>query len=77
MAFKIGEKMDDPIAMYLADIYTVLANLTGVPAISVPLHRHSNGMPYGLQIMHERSLTKKELITDSKQHIAIISKYII
>jgi aspartyl-tRNA(Asn)/glutamyl-tRNA(Gln) amidotransferase subunit A len=50
-AFKIGEKMDDPIAMYLADIYTVLANLTGVPAISVPLHRHSNGMPYGLQII--------------------------
>ncbi len=50
-AFKIGEKMDDPIAMYLADIYTVLANLTGVPAISVPLTRHSNGMPYGLQII--------------------------
>lgn len=50
-AFKIGEKMDDPIAMYLADIYTVLANLTGVPAISVPLHRHSNGMPYGIQII--------------------------
>ncbi|RPD38639.1 Asp-tRNA(Asn)/Glu-tRNA(Gln) amidotransferase subunit GatA [Chitinophaga barathri] len=50
-AFKIGEKMDDPIAMYLADIYTVLANLTGVPAISVPLLRHSNGMPYGLQII--------------------------
>ncbi|MRG47883.1 Asp-tRNA(Asn)/Glu-tRNA(Gln) amidotransferase subunit GatA [Chitinophaga sp. SYP-B3965] len=50
-AFKIGEKMDDPIAMYLADIYTVLANLTGVPAISVPLQRHSNGMPYGIQII--------------------------
>lgn len=50
-AFKIGEKMDDPIAMYLADIYTVLANLTGNPAISVPLQRHSNGMPYGIQII--------------------------
>lgn len=50
-AFKIGEKTDDPIAMYLADIYTVLANLAGVPAISVPLHRHSNGMPYGVQII--------------------------
>lgn len=50
-AFKIGEKMEDPIAMYLADIYTVLANLTGVPAISVPLQRHSNGMPYGIQII--------------------------
>lgn len=50
-AFRIGEKTDDPISMYLADIYTVLANLTGVPAISVPLQRHSNGMPYGIQIM--------------------------
>ena len=36
-AFKIGEKMDDPIAMYLADIYTVMANLVGIPAISLPL----------------------------------------
>lgn len=50
-AFKIGEKTEDPIAMYLADIYTVLANLAGVPAISVPLRRHSNGMPYGVQII--------------------------
>jgi aspartyl-tRNA(Asn)/glutamyl-tRNA(Gln) amidotransferase subunit A len=50
-AFKIGEKTNDPIAMYLADIYTVLANLAGVPAISVPLRRHSNGMPYGVQII--------------------------
>ena len=50
-AFKIGEKMDDPIAMYLADIYTVYANLVGIPAISIPLFRHSNGMPFGLQAM--------------------------
>lgn len=48
-AFPLGEKMDDPIAMYLADIYTVFANLTGVPAISVPLFKHSNGLPFGLQ----------------------------
>ena len=50
-AFLIGEKTDDPIAMYLADIYTVFANLVGIPGISVPLFRHSNGMPFGLQIM--------------------------
>lgn len=50
-AFKIGEKMEDPIAMYLADIYTVMANLAGIPAISIPLFRHSNGMPFGLQLM--------------------------
>jgi aspartyl-tRNA(Asn)/glutamyl-tRNA(Gln) amidotransferase subunit A len=50
-AFKLGEKMDDPIAMYIADIYTVMANLIGVPAISLPLYKHSNGMPFGLQVM--------------------------
>jgi aspartyl-tRNA(Asn)/glutamyl-tRNA(Gln) amidotransferase subunit A len=50
-AFKIGEKIEDPLAMYLADIYTVYANLAGIPAISIPLFKHSNGMPYGLHIM--------------------------
>ncbi|HEV8284768.1 MAG TPA: Asp-tRNA(Asn)/Glu-tRNA(Gln) amidotransferase subunit GatA [Chitinophagaceae bacterium] len=53
-AFKIGEKMDDPIAMYLADIFTVMANLVGCPAISIPLYKHSNNMPFGLQIMANR-----------------------
>lgn len=53
-AFKAGEKMDDPVSMYLADIYTVMANLAGCPAISLPLFRHSNGMPFGLQIMSAR-----------------------
>ena len=50
-AFKIGEKMDDPIAMYLADIFTVMANLVGCPAISLPLYKHSIGMPFGLQVL--------------------------
>lgn len=53
-AFRLGEKMDDPIAMYLADIFTVFSNLTGIPGISIPLFWHSNGMPYGLQIMTNR-----------------------
>ncbi|HZE85376.1 MAG TPA: amidase family protein, partial [Puia sp.] len=53
-AFKVGEKMDDPIAMYLADIYTVYANLTGIPGISVPLFTHTNGMPFGVQAMTNR-----------------------
>jgi aspartyl-tRNA(Asn)/glutamyl-tRNA(Gln) amidotransferase subunit A len=52
-AFRAGE-MDDPIAMYLADIYTVMANLVGCPAISLPLFRHPNGMPFGLQVMSAR-----------------------
>lgn len=50
-AFRIGEKMTDPTAMYLADIYTVMANLTGCPAISLPIFSHSSGVPTGLQIM--------------------------
>lgn len=50
-AFKIGEKSDDQVAMFLADIYTVFANLVGIPAISIPLFTHSNGLPFGLQIM--------------------------
>jgi aspartyl-tRNA(Asn)/glutamyl-tRNA(Gln) amidotransferase subunit A len=53
-AFKAGEKMNDPIAMYLADIYTVMANLAGIPAISLPLFWHSNGMPFGLQVLANR-----------------------
>ena len=53
-AFKAGEKIDDPIAMYLADIYTVMANLVGISAISLPLFKHSNGMPFGLQVMANR-----------------------
>jgi aspartyl-tRNA(Asn)/glutamyl-tRNA(Gln) amidotransferase subunit A len=53
-AFKQGEKMSDPIAMYLADIYTVYANLTGIPGISLPLFTHTNGMPFGIQAMTSR-----------------------
>jgi aspartyl-tRNA(Asn)/glutamyl-tRNA(Gln) amidotransferase subunit A len=54
-AFDIGDKAhQDPIAMYLADIFTVQANLTGMPAISVPLFTHSNGLPFGLQIMADQ-----------------------
>jgi len=49
-AFKIGS-VSDPLQMYLQDIFTVHANITGHPAISVPFGTHSNGMPFGLQIM--------------------------
>ena len=50
-AFKIGEKSSNPIEMYLADIYTVFANLVGIPGVSIPLFQHSNGLPFGLQLM--------------------------
>ncbi|MFH1189467.1 MAG: Asp-tRNA(Asn)/Glu-tRNA(Gln) amidotransferase subunit GatA [Candidatus Omnitrophota bacterium] len=50
-AFKIGEKTDDPIAMYLSDIFTIPANLAGIPGISVPCGFSTGGLPIGLQIM--------------------------
>ena len=50
-AFKLGEKADDPLAMYLADIYTVTANLVGVPGITVPCGNSKQGLPIGLQIL--------------------------
>ena len=59
-AFRLGEKNDDPVAMYLSDIYTVTAPLAGLPAISVPIGEDSNGLPIGLQItgkgFHESDL---------------------
>lgn len=50
-AFEAGAMQKDPIAMYLADIYTVYANLTGIPGISLPLFKHSNNMPFGVQVL--------------------------
>lgn len=50
-AFKIGEKINDPLAMYLNDIYTVSVNLAGVPALSLPCGMSSEGLPIGLQLI--------------------------
>jgi aspartyl-tRNA(Asn)/glutamyl-tRNA(Gln) amidotransferase subunit A len=50
-AFKLGEKVDDPLQMYLSDIYTVSVNLAGVPAINVPAGFDSKGLPIGMQII--------------------------
>jgi aspartyl-tRNA(Asn)/glutamyl-tRNA(Gln) amidotransferase subunit A len=50
-AFAIGEKSDDPISMYLNDVFTVPANLAGLPAISVPAGLSADGLPLGLQII--------------------------
>jgi len=49
-AFKLGEKVDDPLAMYLADIYTVTANLAGIPGISIPVGASKEKLPIGMQI---------------------------
>ncbi len=50
-AFKLGEKVDDPVSMYLADIFTVTADLAGIPGISVPCGATREGLPIGVQIL--------------------------
>jgi aspartyl-tRNA(Asn)/glutamyl-tRNA(Gln) amidotransferase subunit A len=61
-AFRIGERTDDPLAMYLSDLFTIPANLAGVPAISVPCGLDDAGLPVGLQftgrILDEASILK-------------------
>ncbi len=49
--WKLGEKIDDPVAVYLADIFTVQANMVGIPAICMPVGKHADGMPLGIQFM--------------------------
>lgn len=51
VAFRLGEKTDDPMQMYLSDIYTVTVNLAGLPALSVPCGLNGEGMPIGLQLI--------------------------
>ena len=63
-AFEQGS-VNDPIQMYLQDIFTVHANLSGNPAISIPFGIHSNGMPFGLQLMSDR-FNEKQLFSYSK-----------
>lgn len=52
-AFKIGEFSDDPLQIYLADLFTVQANVTGIPAISIPVGEDNQGLPIGLQVMSD------------------------
>ncbi|PRY10427.1 aspartyl/glutamyl-tRNA(Asn/Gln) amidotransferase subunit A [Pontibacter ummariensis] len=63
-AFKIGENTANPLAMYLADIFTVQASLAGVPAISIPVGRDANGLSIGLQLM-TRSFEEPALLAFS------------
>ena len=53
-AWKIGEKVTDPVAMYLADIYTVQANMVGIPAIAIPIGKSENQLPIGIQFMADK-----------------------
>ena len=65
-AFNIGQKHNDPTAVYMEDIFTVQANLSGNPAISLPLGKHSNGLPIGLHIMAD-NFQEGPLLVFSKQ----------
>jgi len=67
-AFSLGEKNHSATEMFLADIYTVYANLAGIPAISIPLFTHSNGMPFGLQVM-SASFNEIGLLSFSKEQM--------
>ncbi|MFK8104644.1 MAG: Asp-tRNA(Asn)/Glu-tRNA(Gln) amidotransferase subunit GatA [Saprospiraceae bacterium] len=62
VAWKIGAKQDNPVEVYLSDIYTVLANLTGMPAIAFPLGKNKNGIPFGIQLMSAK-FTEKNLLS--------------
>lgn len=71
LPFKIGERSQDPLSMYLADIYTVSANLTGIPAISIPIGK-INGLPVGLQLMGDWWDEEKMLkLSKAIEHLAI------
>jgi len=59
--WNIGDKMDDPVEAYLADIFTVQANMVGIPAISLPFGKHENGLPMGIQFMANKFEEKKLL----------------
>ena len=61
VAWPIHESAKDPLESYMADIYTVLANLAGIPAISVPIDNNNEKMPFGIQVMGNRKDEKKLL----------------
>lgn len=69
-AYKRGEKTADPVAMYMGDIFTVFANLAGLPAASIPLFKHSYNLPFGVQVMAKRfdELTLLSFSKELEQH---------
>jgi aspartyl-tRNA(Asn)/glutamyl-tRNA(Gln) amidotransferase subunit A len=65
-AFRLGEKTEDPLSMYLSDVYTISANLAGIPAVSVPAGFDENGLPVGCQLMGPY-LSEKKLLRAARQ----------
>ena len=64
-AFKLGQHQDSPLEMYMADLFTVQASVTGIPAISIPMGNDSNNLPIGIQIM-SRAFDENKLFAISK-----------
>jgi aspartyl-tRNA(Asn)/glutamyl-tRNA(Gln) amidotransferase subunit A len=69
-AFKIGEKADDPLQMYLGDIYTTSANLAGIPGLNIPIGKDSNGLPIGMQLMADQ-FNEDLLLSFTKHNIEL------
>ena len=67
-AFKIGENIQDPLVMYMADIYTVLASLAGIPAIALPIGNNKNGLPLSVQLM-TKHFNEQELLNLSHRFL--------
>ncbi len=71
-AFKIGEKSNDPLQMYLSDIYTTSANLAGIPGISIPIRKDSNNLPIGMQLLTQQ-FQEETLLNCSSIILSLIS----
>jgi aspartyl-tRNA(Asn)/glutamyl-tRNA(Gln) amidotransferase subunit A len=69
-AFKLGELEGDPLAMYLVDLYTVSANLAGLPALCLPCGRSSSGLPIGLQLQ-AAALEEEKLLRGARMYEAV------
>lgn len=69
VAFKMGEKLNDPLAMYLSDIYTTSINLAGLPAVSVPCGKSSAGLPIGAQLIGRAF--EEHVILKAAEHIEL------
>ena len=65
-AFKLGEKVNDPVAMYLEDLMSVSLNLAGVPGLAIPVGKNAAGLPLGLQLVGPRC-SDKSLINFAKE----------
>lgn len=70
-AWKLGDTLDDPVAMYLADIFTVQANMTGIPAICLPAGEQAEGLPVGMQFMANQF--EEHRLLAFAQHVATLS----